>query len=441
MKSFIALSVRRSVVSKQSERLRSRSESQSHDEHLGKKGWRLKNERRKHIDEGTRIEDNNKKMKTIRVLHLIASRGLYGAEQVLVNLLPALRSSGFDPALGCICSADSAAGDFIAAVQSRGIPVFAIREGGRTGIGSFYRIWEVLRRTGADILHTHGYKATIIGGLAGRIARKTLMSTCHGEATKRPDLATYLSAENIFLRRAFHVFPVSTAIRHELLARGVPEQRLAVVYNGIDDPVMNGKRPKDYSGGSDWSPHLVSVGRLIDTKRFDLAIEAVSVLRREYPSIVLSIAGDGPCEGALRERVNDLGLQDHVRFLGYIKDTPRLYESADIFLLPSETEGSPIVLLEAMAFSLPIVITSVGAIPEMVNDRTSALLIKPGDLESLVGAMRELVAKPELRSGLGRAARSQYEQRFTSAAMASAYARYYHTAAGCNSRGDFACRG
>jgi glycosyltransferase involved in cell wall biosynthesis len=251
------------------------------------------------------------------------------------------------------------------------------------------------------------------------------MCTCHGEATKRPDLAAYLAIENLFLRKAAGVFAVSSSIREELIARKVAAWKISIVNNGITDPVNNGRDRRAASADRRSFPHLICIGRLIESKRFDLAIEAVHVLRGEYPNILLSIAGDGPCEGALRNRVRELDLESHVVLHGFVKDTGRIYEDGDIFLLPSETEGSPIVLIEAMAYGLPIVVAPAGAIPEMVKDGQSALFVEPNEAAGIIRAIRKIICDENCRTGLGRNARGVFLARFNAHTMAYAYATQY----------------
>jgi glycosyltransferase involved in cell wall biosynthesis len=366
-------------------------------------------------------------MPEARVLHLIASRGLYGAEQVLLNLLPALNAIGFSTTLGCISSSNYRVSDFTDTINARNVEVFSIPESGRMNLGTLRRIRQVIRETHADILHTHGYKATILGGLITRMTGTPLMSTCHGEASKRPDLSTYLSIENIFIRKATAVFAVSESIRGELIARRVPQQNITVIHNGIDDPIKMKTGSKNARDNTGRFPHILCVGRLIRSKRFDLAIQAVDALRGQFPSISLSIAGDGPDEDNLRRIVRERSLEGYVKLYGYVQDTISLYEDADIFLLPSETEGSPMVLIEAMAYALPIIVTSVGAVPEMVEDGKSALVLPPGDLDALVKTIEMLASNTERRSEFGAAARQRFLSHFSSDVMAKAYAQSYIT--------------
>jgi len=366
-------------------------------------------------------------MKRIRVLHLIASKGLYGAERVLLNLLPALKQAGIDVTLGCISPIYSAGADVGFELRNQNLPVVFIDEQRKVSLRSLRLIWDTIKKTEANIIHAHGYKATILGGMITRIVGIPLVCTYHGEAEKRPEFSKYLAIENIFLRKAERVFPVSLRIREELISRRVSQEKMSVIYNGIKDPLVKGDNRSSTEQGDHCLPHLACVGRLIATKRFDLAIEAVDMLRKEYPSIFLSIAGEGPYEGILKRKVEDLGLKNHVRFLGYLKDMRKIYEMAKIFVLLSETEGSPVALIEAMAFSLPIIVTSVGAVPEMVENGKHALIIAPNDLASLTKSIRYIMSNQKSSEALGKAAREKFLANFNSETMAGAYLEQYQT--------------
>lgn len=363
----------------------------------------------------------------LRVLHLIGSDGLFGAEHVLLNLLPGLKALGLSVTLGCLSPQETPGGDIGKKLKKRGVPVIFIEERRKVSLGGLISIYRAVKSTRATLVHAHGYKATILGGLIAMVARLPIFLTYHGEAAYAPELSTYLSLENYFLRRATRVISVSDRIRAELIKRGVHHKNLSVIHNGIEDPLNQESGTSRNCRRTDLSPHLVCIGRLVKIKRYDLVIEALTALRHDFPKIGLSIAGNGPMSISLRQKVAEVGLGSSVRFLGYVEDKPKLYQSADIFVLPSESEGSPMTLIEAMAFSLPIVTTSVGAIPEMITNGTEALLIPPNNLPSLVESLRYLISSPQVGTSLGRAARDAFKERFNSGLMAKSYLNEYNT--------------
>ena len=364
-------------------------------------------------------------MSRIRVLHLIGSKGLYGAERVLLNLLPALRQSGIDVTLGCMSPLNSKGADIGKELENINVPVVFMNEKRKFSGKSLLTIYRTIKKTNTNILHVHGYKATILGGFIARILGIPQVSTYHGEARQVPELSTYVKIETYFLRRAARIVAVSKKIKEELISRGISDDKISVIHNGIKDPLETQDGQRNYGKKKPILPCLLCVGRLIKIKRFDLVIDAVKVLKKDYPKIVLSIAGEGPQDEILKKKVVDLELNDSVRFLGYVKDIKKLYQDTDIFVLPSDIEGAPIALIEAMAFSLPIIATSVGAVPDMIKSGKDAILIPPNSEKELIESLRYLLLHPEICRVLGKTAREKFLENYNSGIVAESYIKEY----------------
>lgn len=362
---------------------------------------------------------------SMRVVHMIDSEGMYGAEYVLYNLLPCLRKIGIDAMLACLSPTGSAGADLGRALGEKAVPVVYLDERKKISFKGLLSIFRVLRSSRADILHVHGYKATILGGMAARIAGVPIISTYHAEAGRYPELSAYVNLETPFLKWANRVIAVSRMIRDELIRRGVSETRLCVIHNGINDPARLSNKDFSHDVETGTPLRVLCIGRLIPVKRFDLAIRAISVLRRDFPNVHLTIAGAGPLHAELQSLAKDLGLGDSVSLPGYISETEELFRKSAVFVLTSETEGSPITLIEAMAYGKPIVATAVGAIPEMTTGNAGAQLIAPCNLEQLIDALRRFIADPAYRRESGKLARKRFESCFTAETMAARYGEQY----------------
>ena len=361
----------------------------------------------------------------MKVVHIIDSEGMYGAEYVLYNLLPCLRDIGIDATLACLSPTGSAGADLGRALDEKGVPVVYLDERKKISMKGLLSIYRTLRSSRADILHVHGYKATILGGMAARIAGVPIISTYHAEAGKYPELSTYVNIETPFLKWASRIIAVSDIIRNELIRRGISEAKLCVIHNGIVDPTRHPMSDFSPVVESETALRILCIGRLIPVKRFDLAIRAISVLRREFPDVHLTIAGAGPLQAELQSLATDLGLGAFVSMPGYISDTGELFRKSAVFALPSETEGSPITLIEAMAYAKPIVASAVGAIPEMVSGNAGSKLIAPCNLEQLIDALRRFMSDSVYRRESGRLARKRFERLFTAETMAVRYGEQY----------------
>jgi glycosyltransferase involved in cell wall biosynthesis len=177
--------------------------------------------------------------------------------------------------------------------------------------------------------------------------------------------------------------------------RGVSRDRVFLLPNVVDrsDEVRSGVRNRPL--------HILSIGRLTRQKRHDLLLDALGKLHAQGIPFVCTIAGDGPLRQEIQAEVGRLGLLDCMRFPGAVADTRPLYESADLFVLSSDYEGTPNVVLEAMAHGLAVVATNVGGVPALISNEQTGLLTEPRDSAALADAIERVAANPSLRAKLG----------------------------------------
>ncbi|HUX88510.1 MAG TPA: glycosyltransferase family 4 protein [Chloroflexota bacterium] len=345
---------------------------------------------------------------------------------MLLNLLPELERQGCPVELLCLDGPNTELGE---AAGRLGIATVSVDCAQRVTP----RGWLDLSRTIAThrprMVHVHGYKATILAGAASLARRVPTVATYHGVAAKAGEtsrsLSWYLALETPILRRFRRVAAVSEQIANELMERRVARDRIRVIFNGIATPATGATGRLRSDRAKPFSPCILSISRLAPEKNIHLTIDAVAALHTEFPDIGLIVAGDGSLLDELRVRASSLGLQDSIRFLGFVQDVRPLYESCDAFVLASQTEGMPIAVLEAMALGLPIVASRVGGIPLMLDDESDAILVEPNDYRSLYDGLRRLVADEGLRTNLAQAARKRFERDYTAEQMAQSYIRLY----------------
>jgi glycosyltransferase involved in cell wall biosynthesis len=155
-----------------------------------------------------------------------------------------------------------------------------------------------------------------------------------------------------------------------------------------------------------------------------LVSAAVEIVRR-VPDVRFTIVGDGPHRDTVLRQARDLGVADHFEFLGQRDDIPALLSAADLFVLPSRSEGLPNAVLEAMGSGLPIVATRVGGIVELIDDGRTGRLVPPDDAAALSSALLELIAHPERAAAFGKAGRIEAEARYSLQAMVSGFEQLY----------------
>lgn len=356
-----------------------------------------------------------------RVLHLVYSGGLYGIERMLLALLPALRSRGFEPTLGCFGDPTAPNGAIGRAASEAGIRTVFLGDAHQGGFRGARDLHRALRELAPDLVHLHGYKATIIGGVLARIHRIPAVATYHAEARQAVGLRLQVAAESPVLRLLARVVAVSQPIAAELAERGVRTGRIVVIPNGIAPTSPPRVEPRG-------TFPVAVVGRLVAEKNVQMVLESVAALRGRFPALRVLIAGEGPYRASLEARVAALGLREVVTFAGFVTDVPSLLAGAAAFAMPSQTEGMPISLLEAMAAGVPIIASAVGSIPEIVRDGREALLIPRNDQGALTAALERLLTDPASARVRSEAASARFRERFTAEAMADAYGSLYRAA-------------
>lgn len=305
-----------------------------------------------------------------------------------------------------------------------------------------------LLRSGAfDAVHVHGLKALLLASVAAwprpplpmvytlhnsLPAAKFTLSGCRREALLR-----------WALRQAQAVIVVSQAQAADLERRRLQNaDQVHVVPNGIalaalaeTHSTRNTPLSKDAARarlGVLNDVTVLTVARAISAKGLDDLIDAAQIMRRLPPPqlqlpkpVRFLIAGDGPELSRLVARVEEEGLSQQVRFLGHRSDVPVLLQAADIFLLPSHSEGMPLTIMEAMAAGLPVLATNVGGIPEVVVDDVTGILVPPHEPKRLAEALSNLAADAQLCNRMGAAGRDRVEQHFTQEKMLAAVETVY----------------
>ncbi len=263
----------------------------------------------------------------------------------------------------------------------------------------------------ADVVHAHGLRA---GGLAALARLRTahappLVVTLHNASIAGGMIgAAYGTLERIVARRATEVLGVSPDLEDRMRALGARSVGRALVpapaQRVSDDPAAQAKLRAEL--GTEDRPLIVVVGRLAEQKGLPTLLDAAAGWARRSPAPVVAIAGDGPLEDSLRERVEAERLP--VRLLGRRSDVPELLAIADVAVVPSVWEGQPLIVQEMLRAGRPLVATEVGGIPGMVGD--AALLVPSGDATRLEQAVRRVLDDPELAGRLASASTAQAER-------------------------------
>lgn len=300
----------------------------------------------------------------------------------------------------------------------------------------------VIRRTGVDLLHTHGVDADLIGGLA--VQGRRTRHICHLHITPSTDRKESWKARTRrkmlqwLTRRAGTSFiAVSEAVR-EQMARyyGLPPDRIVTVRNGVERADFT-ESQEIAETGSSRGIVFGTAARLAPMKGLEYLIQAARRLHEKRLWFELRIAGTGSQRKPLEALAERLKVSDRVRFLGHVSDMAAFYRQLDAFVLPSvSTEGLPLVVLEAMAAGRPIVATRLAGTPEAVREGLDGLLVPAADSIALSEAMAQVATDPELRQRMGRNGRERIEAEFTVEHAARGVAGVYRRVLGTTASGS-----
>jgi glycosyltransferase involved in cell wall biosynthesis len=275
------------------------------------------------------------------------------------------------------------------------------------------RLRALLRRERVDVLHTHTMLGgNVVGRIAGRAAGARVLSHLHIENAFRTDWAGHLQVvlDNATARLSHRIVAVSDATRESLVRQGYPARLLLTIHNGAEEP-----EPVAPIRLAD-PPTVLEVARLAEVKGQRELIEALAGLEATGVLVGRDLELGGAYERRLAADADRLGAR--IVFAGYREDVPALLEGCDVFCLPSHAEGLPLVLLEAMSRGKPVVATSVGGTPELVEHGETGLLVPAGDVDALREALDRVLRDLELARRLGEGAARRVRERFSAARAA-----------------------
>ncbi|MGZ4889745.1 MAG: glycosyltransferase family 4 protein [Candidatus Angelobacter sp.] len=368
-------------------------------------------------------------MKRVKVLQLISSGGYYGAENMLLNLCASQEKAGCQNSLLLFYNVHAPNVEFYERARRRGLSVRMVHCQGRADWRAVRQIEEYVQEDGIDLLHTHGYKADLYGYVAARRSHKPVVATCHNWVGGTAALGIYNHLDRMALKRFNALAAVSDAVAQRLLDSGVPARKIKTIANGIDVEPFERAQPLP-APTFDRDKVVGMVARLDLLKGFEYLLRAVRELCGVFRELKVVIVGEGPDRKAIEDMIRQYGLQSTVILAGKQSDMPGVYAAMDIFVLPSLNEGLPMTILEAMAASKPVIATKVGAIPTLIRNGETGLLVEARDTDGLRKAIARLLSDPDLCRRMGAEGHDWASRNCTSEAMALKYRQMYEEVLG-----------
>jgi glycosyltransferase involved in cell wall biosynthesis len=275
-----------------------------------------------------------------------------------------------------------------------------------------------LRRLRADLLCCSGYKPDLVGWRAARRVGVPVVSISHGWTSATWRVRGYEMLDKLALRWMDAIVCVSKAQADKVRAAGVPGAKVAIIENAIgEEAFVEPQRDTraEMCGWFNQPPRWLigAAGRLSPEKGFHVYVEAAALVLQQRPEAGFILFGDGPLRGKLEKLVAERRMKRHFILAGFRNDLCRLLPNLDINVISSFTEGLPVILLEAGAAGAPTVATSVGGIPEVIDEGQSGYLVSSGDSAALAKRVVDLLDNDTQRLAMGQAARERVRKDFS----------------------------
>jgi glycosyltransferase involved in cell wall biosynthesis len=356
----------------------------------------------------------------MRILHLIDTTGPGGAETVFIELADRLRRFGHESIVVI-----RGEGWVAEELRRRRLDPIILPCRGSFELGFLKSLQRLLRERNVDLIQSHLLGSNVYAALAGMWTRTPVVATYHGMVDISPD-ERFRRLKKWVMRRGIDHYVVVSQVLLEAIEGSdlLQRERTSVIYNGVDVGAASALEERSTKP----SFVIASLGNIRPAKAYDLLLETASLVVRARPRVRFVIGGEGKGRSLYRKLSGlrqQLGLEDHVEFLGFVEDSASFLSQADLFLLTSSSEGFSIATIEAMAAGLPVVATRCGGPEEIIEDGVDGRLVTAGDPQALANALLEMIDHPERARDLAQRGREKALQRYSMEHMIDSYQNLY----------------
>jgi len=362
----------------------------------------------------------------MNILQVISSGGFFGAENVVLQLASELRKKDFCmPVVGVFENLKAPHLEVSEVCLKNGIQTHMFTCRGRVDIKTIVQLRRFIQDHNIEIIHTHGYKSNLYSYFASIGLQTRRVATCHNWLGDDFKMRFYAILDRFFLRQFDRVVAVSEEVMEKINDSGISSDKVSMVKNGIYIDRFSHSNSvnkiKDDLRIDSKSNVIGTVGRISMEKGHRTLLNIASKIIEHFQGTVFLVVGDGPLRNDLQREFSS----SSINFTGIRDDVDKLYQCMDIFVLPSLTEGLPMVLLEAMASKLPVVATRVGDVPKVITDGDTGILVEPGDKEGLKEALLYLLSNKDIAIEMGQKGYEKVKEHYSSEKMTDEYLKIY----------------
>jgi glycosyltransferase involved in cell wall biosynthesis len=369
----------------------------------------------------------------LKILHLIDSGGLYGAEKMLLSLVQEQKHRGLEPMILSAGEPGISEKPLETEAIAKGLPVTPWRMKPGFNLQEAWKILKWAQENKYQLLHSHGFKFNVLLGMYPEWVRRIpMISTIHGyvHAPRFSKLWVYECLDRLAIRKMQGVVLVADAMKKEFRCN-FPSERLEVIPNGLN--ISELERAASVALDEPFrsfinshKPIVLGIGRLSREKGFDRLIRAFADLKQKYPDSGLIIAGEGALRSEFETLIDQLKIKSDVLMPGYCATVPSLLNCSTVLVMPSLTEGLPITLLEAMSLKTPIVASAVGEIPKVLGNGDGGEVLNDVEPQTIAAAIDRCITHTHQSNEKAEWAHSRVKGKHSSEAMCVHYLQFYN---------------
>lgn len=369
-------------------------------------------------------------MNKINILHIRQNSKIGGIQQQILSLFSAYNKEVINPIFCCLDAKDEIGSE----IENLGTEVISLNRprSNKFSASIVIELYKLMKKRHIHVVRTHGYRANLYGRIAAWMAGvPVIIASIHNNYRKDKRLERRI-ANRILARITDRIITVSESITNDVIKYDkIDPSKILVIPNGVDT-VKFAPREKSEKICKDLSIKekdkiIGFVGRLVPAKGIEYLIEAASYLKKQYENLKVIITGDGYLLDGLRQKAEELGINDIIVFTGKRRDIPDILSCINIFVMPSIAEGLPNSLLEAMAMGKPVIATEAGGTPEIIKNEFNGLLVPPGNSKGIAEAIMILFENTLLAANISQKARDFIIENYGITAIARKWESLYQS--------------
>ncbi len=363
----------------------------------------------------------------MKTFHIDTEKGWRGGEQQALYLMKGLVRRGHEVSL-----AAQPGSPLASRAKAEGIRTLAIPMRGEGDLLAIWRLRRALNATEPAVVHMHTSHAHTLGCLAASLPRNNGVKTV---VSRRVDFSILRSPLSRFkyTHGVDRFICISEAIKEVMIEGGVPGELIDIVPSGIDTGRFENVKPADLRKEFNLPAEsclLGNVAHFADHKGHRFLVDAFAQVAARVESAHMILVGVGELKGAVEHQVRSLGIESRVIFAGFREDIPEVLAGFDLFVMGSHLEGLCTSIMDAMATGIPVVATTAGGIPEIIDTEKEGLLVPPRDPAALAQAILRVVEDAKLAQDLGQSGREKVQKHFSADRMVERTLEIYNQLAG-----------